>query len=92
MILADTPGVVHVGLLAPLDIRADTIMRREHFSREEAEAYVEELEQARITFFRKFFKVNPSDSALYHMVLNMGLIQPKTAAEVIARAAGDISY
>ncbi len=91
MILADTPGVVHVGLLAPLDIRADTIMRREHFSREEAEDYVQELEQARITFFRKFFKVNPNDSAMYHMVLNMGLIQPKTAAEVIARTAGDIS-
>ena len=92
MILADTPGVTHVGLMAPLDIRADTIMRREHFNREEAEAYVEELEQARVTFFRKFFKVNPSDSVMYHMVLNMGLIQPKTAAEVIARAAQDISY
>jgi len=92
IILADTPGVIHVGLVAPLDVRADTVMRREHFTREEATAYVEELEQARITFFRKFFKVNANDPAMYHMVLNMGLLQQKTAAEVVAHAAGDISY
>jgi cytidylate kinase len=92
MILADTPGVIHIGLVAPLDVRAYNIMRREHLSREEAKTYGEELEQARVTFYRKFFKVSPYDPALYHMVLNMGMLQQKTAAEIITNAAGDISY
>jgi hypothetical protein len=92
IILADTPGVIHIGLVAPLDVRANNLMRRENLSREEAEAYGGELEQARVTFYRKFFKVSPYDPALYHAVLNMGMLQQKTAAEIITHAAGDISY
>ena len=91
IILADTPSVIHVGLVAPLDVRANTVMQREHFDKEEATAYAEELEQARITFFRKFFKANPNNPDLFHMVLNLGILQQKTAAEIIVHAAGDIS-
>ena len=91
IILADTPNVIHVGLVAPLEVRANTVMQREHFNKEEATAYTEELEQARITFFRKFFKANPNNPDLFHMVLNLGMLQQKTAAEIIGHSAGDIS-
>jgi cytidylate kinase len=84
VILADAPGVIHVGMLSPLEVRVATIMEREHLTREEAEAYVEEVEQARIRFFRKFFKVNPDDPSLYHLMLNLGQMRLETAAEVIA--------
>ncbi len=90
MILADVPGVVHVGMWAPLDVRVQTAMDRENFSRSEAEKYVEELEQARVTFFRKFFKVNPYDLSLYHIMLNMGMMQPKVAAEVITHTVDQL--
>ena len=83
MILADVPGVVHIGMWAPLDVRVQTAMEREHFGRQEAEKYVAELEEARVTFFRKFFKVNPYDPSLYHMMLNMGMMQHDIAAGVI---------
>ena len=92
MILADTPGVIHVGLLAPPGFRVETIMQREHFPRPEAEAYVEEVEQARIIFFRKFFKVHPNDPTLYHMMLNIGKIPVKTASEIIVHTAGDLEH
>jgi CMP/dCMP kinase len=59
-------------MLAPLEIRVATIVEWEHLTRKEAEAYVEEVEQARIRFFRKFFKVNPDDPSLYHLMLNLG--------------------
>ncbi len=91
MILADVPGVMHVGLVAPMEVRVETAMQREHFTREEAQRYVEELEQGRITFFRKFFKVNPFDPSLYHIMLNVGVVQPRTAAEIIAHAAGQLT-
>jgi cytidylate kinase len=92
MILADVPGVVHIGMWAPLDVRVQTAMEREHFNRQEAEKYVAELEEARVTFFRKFFKVNPSDPSLYHMMLNMGMMQHNIAAGVITHTVDQLGH
>ena len=91
MILADAPGVVHVGLLAPMAVRIDTMAKRELFTPEEARAYAEELENARVTFYRKFFRVNANDPTRFHLMLNIGRISQSTAAEIIAHAAEDIT-
>ena len=90
-LLADMPGVMHVGLMAGLEVRTQTLMEREHLEHDEAEAYVEELERARVSYFRKFFNVHPNEPTLYHMMLNMDKMEPKTAAEVIVHAAGDLA-
>ena len=90
-ILADAPQTLHVGLLAPLEVRVETLIAREHFEREEAEIHVVELERAREDFVQKFWKVHPNEASHYHMMLNMGKMTPKTAAEVITHAAGDLT-
>ncbi len=90
-ILADASHTLHVGLLAPMEVRIQTLVDREHFEREEAEIHVEELERAREDFIQKFWKVHPNEARHYHMMLNMGKMTPKTAAEVIAHAAGDLT-
>ena len=91
IILADTPGVMHVGLMAPLEVRVQTLMQREHMERDEAQVYVDELERARVAYFQKFFKVSPNEPTLYHMMLNMDKMEPETAADVISHAAGDLA-
>ena len=90
MILKDAPGAFHVGLIAPLEQRIKTIVEREHLSPKDAEKYVLDTENARGNFFRKFFKVSPDTPNLYHMVLNMGGVSVKTAAEMVAHAAKDL--
>jgi cytidylate kinase len=90
VILADRPGVIHVGLLGPREARVTTLMSRERISRAEAEVEADQLEQARITFFRKFFKVQPNDPSLYHLMLNLGRVRFKTAAEIIVHATKDL--
>ena len=90
-ILADAPHTLHVGLLAPMEVRVKTLIDREHFEKEEAEIHVEELERAREDFIMKFWKVHPNEARHYHMMLNMGKMNPKTAAEVICNAAGDLT-
>ena len=90
-ILANADHTLHVGLLAPMEVRVETLMAREHFEREEAEIHVEELERARGDFVNKFWKVHPNDAQHYHMMLNMDKMSTKTAAEVIAHAAGDLT-
>lgn len=91
MILADTPGVIHVGLLAPMDVRVDTMAKREMFTPDEARSYAEELENARVTFYRKFFRTDANDPTKFHLMLNIGRISQSTAAEIIAHAAEDIA-
>ena len=91
VILADTTDVLHVGLLAPMEARVETIMGREHMDREEAQGYLEELDRARQDFFRRFFNAQPNDPNLFHLMLNMGKTQSKTAAEMIVHAAKDLA-
>ena len=90
MILADLPGALHVGMLAPLESRIENIMAREHYTREEATKFVTELEEARIVFFRKFFRVNANDPELFHIILNGARIRPEVAAEMVVDAAQDL--
>ena len=90
-ILADASHTLHVGLLAPMEVRVKTLIDREHFEKEEAEIHVEELERAREDFIMKFWKVHPNEAKHYHMMLNMEKMNPKTAAEVICHAAGDLT-
>ena len=82
---------MHVGLLAPMEVRVQTLIDREHFDREEAEIHVEELERAREDFVQKFWKVHPNEASHYHLMLNMGKMSPKTAAEVIVHATSDLA-
>ena len=87
MILKDEPGVLHVGESAPLDVRVRTIMAREHLNESEAAKYATDTEKARVDFFRKFFKVHPDEPSLYHLVINMGLLNVESAADLVAHAA-----
>ena len=86
LILRDMSDVLHVGLFGPMELRVKTIMDREHLNREEAERYVADTENARLTYFKKFFKVSPESPSLYHVVLNMGSLSVDSAAEIVAHA------
>ena len=89
-ILADRPDTFHIGLIAPLEIRVQTLMQRENYTREEAENYGAELERAHENYFRRFFNYNPNDPTHYHMMLNMGHLTPQKASDIIVHATGDI--
>lgn len=89
-ILEGMPGTFHVGLLAPLEVRVQTLMQRENYTREEAENYGAELERAHENFFRRFFNYNFYDPSHYQMMLNMGLLTPEIAAGIIVHATSDI--
>jgi len=90
VILADDSDVLHVGLLAPMEARVETMMRLEHLERDDARADLEALDKASLEFFRKFFKARPNDPELFHLMLNMGKLQTKTAAEMIVHAVADL--
>ena len=90
VILGDTSDVIHVGLLAPLETRVEVMMGREHFDRDESRSYIQELDRARIAYFRKYFNSHPDEPNLYHVMLNMGKVKYETATEIIMHAAADL--
>ena len=91
MILKKVPGVLHVGLVTPSELRVRTIVEREHLSWKEAEKYATNLEKARVIYFKKFFKVDPNSPHLFHMTLNMPEVGVETAAHIAASAAERIA-
>jgi cytidylate kinase len=86
LVLKTFPGVLHVGVVAPLEFRIETTMSRDGMSREAAEKYIADEELARISFFKRHFKAHPDDPLLYHMVVNPGTLGIETSAVVISQA------
>ncbi len=49
------------------------------------------VEAARLAFFRKFFKVDPNDPNLYHLVLNIDKYTHEMAAKMAVHALSDLA-
>ena len=92
MFLQDAPGVLHVGLIAPMETRIRTVQEREHLTEAEAEEHIYNMDRARVAYFKKFFQVDPNDPTLYHIVLNMAHLGHQTMAEIIAHSAADLAH
>ena len=91
IILKDTPGALHVGLVAPLEARVRLIMERGGLDEKGAEKHIVEFDRARIAYFKKFFNVHPDDPLSYHMILNVGMLPRPMAAQIICQAAAEQS-
>ena len=87
MILADVPHALHVRTTAPLDYRVASLMEDDGVPRAEAERILQVRERARIWFFRRFFKVEPANSLIYHITINTGQTPIDVATEIVATAA-----
>ncbi len=87
MILRDLPGALHVLTLAPVELRIERLAKREGISLEEAERRVKDSDRARPDFYRKFWKVDVNDPALYDIVLETSRLSYEAGAELVAAAA-----
>ena len=86
MVLKDVPGALHVGVVAPIDFRIDTAMRRNSMDRADAERYVMVEERARVSFYRRHFRAHPDDPHLYHVMVNPATLGIEKAAKLLAQA------
>ncbi|WP_017624992.1 cytidylate kinase-like family protein [Nocardiopsis chromatogenes] len=80
VVLADRPGALHVRLDGPKDrrlARSGTTDMRE----------LEANDRARSAYVRRFYRVDPADPALYHLVLDATAVPPRACTDVIVRLA-----
>jgi cytidylate kinase len=87
VVLADHPGALHVRLDAPLRRRVRQTAALGSMSEREARDIIEDNDRARTAYVRHFYRVDPSDPCLYHMVLDSTTIPIPACVELIVTAA-----
>jgi len=86
VLLRNAPNTLHVRVIAPLDIRIKNIMKEKGLSGEEALNYVSEKDKSAQEYLWRFYNVDWNDPELYHLVLNMGLLNIDQAVQIIKDA------
>jgi cytidylate kinase len=85
-ILHNNPSALHVFVIAPLPIRVNRVMAALKLDENNARRKIEEHDNSRRTFIKRFFKRDIENPENYDLVVNTGQLTYKTAAQVIIRA------
>ena len=84
VILKDMPNVLRVGVVASFEDRVKTLMTREAIDRDNAIVTLEQRDQARKYFFKKYFELEePDNHNLFHFTINSSEISTNYAAEMV---------
>ncbi len=86
MALAGRPDVLHVRVIAPVEARLVRLQEEYAITPEAARARLEASDRAQARYLRRSYHVRLEDPALYHLVINTGLLPLSQAVEVIVKA------
>ncbi len=82
-ILQDVPGVYHILLIASDKDRVQFLQRHYKLSDKNAKAAMLKGDRKRANLYQKLGKRNYDDARLYHMVINMHLVELETALNLV---------
>ncbi len=91
MVLSDWPTALHVRLYAPLKVRVQRLMEREHLLQAEAERRIEQSDEQKRQYIRHWHNnADWRNSKYYHLSIDTARISLEAAAQIIILAARDI--
>lgn len=85
-ILRNKVNVLHVRIIAPLDVRVGRVMKEEGVTQEDALRIIEENDKAASEYLQRFYNINWDDPTNYNMVLNTAKMDLDTASRAIVLA------
>jgi cytidylate kinase len=86
-ILKEMPGVLHVRIEAPFDIRSARIQGDEEAGQEQpTEKTIVERDKAAAAYLKRFYDIDWADPVHYHLVINTGKFDVEAAAHLIVNA------
>lgn len=85
-ILRGVPGVLHVRIFAPFELRVARIAARHSVSQETARNQVKTSDRNRNQYLKRYYQINVDDPELYDVLINTAHIDPLAAAQVICGA------
>ncbi|MCP5050033.1 MAG: BON domain-containing protein [bacterium] len=83
ILLQNLPGVLHIRVIAPQDLRVKRVMKRFDCDQKQAEKFIDHSDHERAGFHKFFFDENWEDLNLYDLIINTGSFSTKTAAQWI---------
>ena len=86
VVLRERSDVLHVRVVAPLEMRVERLQRERNLSAESARACLEASDEVRARYLRRSHGVRLDDPALYHLTIHTGLLDPTRAADLIIQA------
>lgn len=88
----DVSHALKVRIVADLDDRLTTEMKRDNVSREEALRLLKSDDEERRKWSLDLYGIDTNDSSLYDLVIHIGNMSPEDAVEVIAKTALQPSF
>ena len=87
VILQDRPGVLHVRIESPMVVRVSYVQRAENLDAGQAEERIEQKDRAAAEYLRRYYGVDWTNPALYHLIVNAARWDCESAARLIADAS-----
>jgi cytidylate kinase len=84
LILKDQPGVLHILIVAPLDIRLKRVMDNLKLDEVKAKEEMERFDNSRHEFTKRYFHAELEDSLNYDLVINTEHMSFEEATSIIA--------
>jgi len=88
-LMEDRRDVLHVRIVAPLDLRVAYVARREEPNRDAAHTRVQEKDRARDRNMQNQFHRKPDDPSLYDLVINTAVLDLDRIVDLICLALED---
>jgi cytidylate kinase len=86
VILREIPGVVHIRVVAPLQIRIECLAERQSITRAAALAQINKSDATRRDYLKRNYHVDWDDPELYDLIINTEAITVPMATDIIELA------
>jgi hypothetical protein len=86
-ILRNKLDVLHVRVVAPLEVRVERIVREAGLGKVDALKYVSDGDKATAEYLRRFYKTDCEDPTVYDIVLNTWKLDYDTAVRAVSSIA-----
>jgi cytidylate kinase len=86
VILAGRPDVMHVSMIAPVEMRAGRLAQQHHIQLQATLAQVKASDRYRRSFLKRFYNVRWDDPEWYDLVINMSRFSLAEAANLVCQA------
>ncbi|MEJ5238115.1 AAA family ATPase [Limisphaera sp. VF-2] len=86
VVAARLPHVLHVRLVAPLEVRVARVQADRKLSRKAAEETVLREDRGRARYWKRYYNADIEDPLLYHLVINTGRLSCDEAVALIVQS------
>jgi len=83
VILHDIPGVIHIRVIAPRELRIERLASDKGLAIETAAAMVDRSDKARTGYLKRYYHTDVNNPQLYDLIINMSRLDIPAAAGMI---------